>query len=93
MTALFVIGGLVLFILMVAWLGAPPPTRCRYCGKRFGPDHIPPEIRAAGRAATGSDPIWYAGRTYCPNYVRKKTLADLAAESRATVSAPKERAQ
>lgn len=56
--------------------------RCRECGGKMDYSHIPEDIRAAGERVGLPKPVWYAGPLHCPRYKRKKTLGDLAKESR-----------
>lgn len=80
---LIVVGCVVAFVALSMFMDAVdhPAQRCSHCGKKFGADHIPPEIRQAARAAGLSDPLWYVGRTYCPNYKRQKTLGDVVRDT------------
>ena len=79
--ALIIVGGFIAFMVMAAIADAAdhPAPRCRHCGRKFGPDHIPPHIREMTRAAgLKGGPDWYVGPLICPHYKPKKTLADLA---------------
>lgn len=50
--ALIVIGGVLVLLFLFAVTS--PASYCPTCGKRM--------------AAGMSTPLWYAGRSYCPNY-------------------------